>query len=134
MKKIIFILLLVNLTSCKNNDNYNQEAYLTIKAVNNLTNAPISEREIEVQKIKKSWITQYLWEYLTDTIVKTNQNGLVEIKLNSSKRYRILVYSDSLSNMYTGSTEFEAKDLDLSEVLEIRCLDRSERANLFLTE
>lgn len=134
MKKIIFILLLVNLTSCKNNDNYNKDAYLTIKVVNNLTNAPISERDVKVQKVKKSWINQYLWEYLTDTIVKTNQNGLVEIKINSSKRYGILVYSDSLSKMFTCSTEFEAKDLDLSEVLEIRYLDRSERANLFLTE
>jgi hypothetical protein len=65
------------------------------------------------------------------TITKTNLNheGIAIIEIDSLSKYLVDVYFED-KEIFTCSAVIEAKSIDFKKILEIRCLDDSEKEKI----
>ncbi|QES91257.1 hypothetical protein F0358_00255 [Empedobacter brevis] len=133
MKAICIILLILILSifiiNCSNKEVYSQNLELKIKVINNLKNEPIANAKISVYKIEKSVFGKYFWKQYKVFEKKNDEKGYLDINIDSKSTYKIKVTIEN-QNIWSCSSEFEAQDIDLKKVYEIRCLDESEKENI----
>jgi len=118
------LIIFFNLTQCVSNKISEANAELNVRVVNNLTNKPFSNGSIELQQTKRTLLGFIKVFKVTET--ELNINGLAKIKIDSLSSYRIIITPKG-KNISTWSNEFNANNINLKEVYEIRYLDDSEK-------
>ena len=123
---IIFLLIFFYFLG-ENDDISIPNKQLTIKVLNNLNNNPIPNLTLELKQVKKASFG-FLKVF---TITKTNLNheGIAIIEIDSLSKYLVDVYFED-KEIFTCSAVIEAKSIDFKKILEIRCLDDSEKEKI----